>query len=179
MFRGLQINTELTRNISAQCDKPNVWSGHNPKWIQGKKPKIYIFNGVYNIFYPKPTKQKMTTKFPSITFYKSNVFSDITFSDFQSHDFWTAGRKRRQTAPLNESFKPWTNLARAAALNFLAVNGYTFSWSSLSFLTLSHWHTHSHALTLPPLCFGDPLVHFPVSPFLSFKHRFTHTKSST
>lgn len=64
--------------------------------------------------------------------------------------------------------------SQRAALKFVAVNVYIFSWSFPTFLasSLSQSHTHSHTLMLPPLHFGEPLVHSPVS--LSQAHVHSH-----
>lgn len=88
-----------------------------------------------------------------ITFYKSSSSSDTILSDFQFHDFWTAGRKRQCTASLSQSFKLQISLTAVPAFNFLDVSSYIFSWSFFLFpaplVSLIHTHSQSHALGFP------------------------------
>lgn len=158
MSRGLQINTELTQNISAQCDEPNVsiQVGTTQNEDRTSIPKFTLL--VSRQCFLSKTNQIISTKFPSTTFHKS-TFSNVAFLGVHFHGIWTAGRKRQQSVGLSESFKPWTNFARVEALKFVAMNVYIFSCSFPAFLASSlslndtdiHTHLYSHLCMLENL----------------------------
>lgn len=178
MSRGLQINTELTQNISAKCDEPNVsiQVGTTQNEDRTSIPKFTLL--VSRQSFLSKTNQIISTKFPSTTsqihFLKCCFFG----CSFPWHlDSW------QKKAAINRTrwvFQTLNQFCKGRSFKICSYEClYIFMiFSCLStFLTLSQWHTHSHTLILPPLHVGEPLVHSPVSPSLSSTG--SHTQSST
>lgn len=171
MSRGLQVNTELTQNISAQCDEPNVSIQVDTTQNEDRTniPKFTLL--VSSQLFLSKSNQMISTKF--INFLQIH-FLKCCFFRFSVPWYLESWQKKAISwswwvFKLNQSCKGSSfKICSSECLYIFPI----FSCFS-SFLTLSVTHTFTNTYTPTLACWRTSCALSSLT--LSFKHKFTHT----